>query len=440
MRRLVDTLRSRLLRGQSTFKRGFVSTLGLNITARGLSAVAIVLLVRSLEVEDFAYVVLLLTVGSFAGSFAAGGIRMRYTREEAERVSRGLDEPSPFLTAVGGTAAQIAAAAALGLLGATILGIGGSASDRLTFVGLGALFTLGHASTELGMYHYQAHLQFLKGGFYGVLRGASTCVAAVAATVGLISSGPVVMLWIALGALAVGIAVCTPIAWKTRSVRYRGEGRWAFGAESNWLTLYFIASAGFAYGSMFMVATLLDDSAVASFGAAERYVSIVLGPVWALMTVLRVRTSQQDVVDSHAAQLSMLVRWMKRGALPTAAVVGTMAALAPFVIPLIDDGRYPDSVTIFQLLMIDAFFVYVTMPAPNLLMAQKRYQLLAILYSAFLVVQVAVTVVVGTTWGVIGIAVVAAVFGTASRSALVGAILWSRAPGAKLRKPAFMAD
>jgi O-antigen/teichoic acid export membrane protein len=136
----------------------------------------------------------------------------------------------------------------------------------------------------------------------------------------------------------------------------------------------------------------------------------------------------------------MLVRWMKRGALPTAAVVGTMAALAPFVIPLIDDGRYPDSVTIFQLLMIDAFFVYVTMPAPNLLMAQKRYQLLAILYSAFLVVQVAVTVVVGTTWGVIGIAVVAAVFGTASRSALVGAILWSRAPGAKLRKPAFMAD
>jgi O-antigen/teichoic acid export membrane protein len=440
MRRLFDTARSRLFRGSSAFKRGFVSTLGLNITARGLSAIAIVLLVRSLEVGDFAYVVLLLTVGSFAGSFAAGGIRMRYTREEAERVSRGLDEPSPFLTAIGGTAAQIGAAAALALIGATILGVGGSAADRLTFVGLAALFTLGHASTELGMYHYQAHLQFMKGGLYGVLRGASSCVAAIAATVGLISSGPVVMLWIALGALAVGIAACAPVAWRTRSVRWRGEGRWAFGAESNWLTLYFIASAGFAYGSMFMVATLLDDSAVASFGAAERYVSIVLGPVWALMTVLRVRTSQQDVVDSHAAQLSMLVRWMKRGALPTAAVVGAMAALAPFAIPLIDDGRYPDSVTIFQLLMIDAFFVYVTMPAPNLLMAQKRYRLLAVLYTAFLAVQVAVTVVVGTTWGVIGIAVVAAVFGAASRTALVGTILWSRAPGAKLREPALIAD
>ena len=435
MRRLLETVRSRLLHGQSTFKRGFVSTFGLNMTARGLSAIAIVMLVRGLDVSDFAYVVLLLTVGSFAGSFAAGGIRMRYTREEAERVSRGLDEPSPFLTAVGGTAVQIAAAAALGLLGATLLGIGDSASDRLTFIGLAALFTLGHASTELGMYHYQAHLEFVKGGLYGVLRGASTCVAAIAATIGLISSGPVVMLWIALGTLAVGVAVCVPLAWATRRVRYRGEGRWAFGAESNWLTLYFIASAGFAYGSMFMVATLLDDTAIASFGAAERYVSIVLGPVAALMTVLRVRTSQRDVVDSHSAQLGMLVRWLRQASLPTAAVVGAMAALAPFAIPLIDGGRYPDSITIFQLLMIDAFFVYVTMPAPNLLMAQRRFRLLAILYSLFLVAQVAVTVLVGTVWGVIGIAVVAAVFGVASRTALVGATLWSRTPTTKIREP-----
>lgn len=440
MRRLVNTARSRLFRGHSTFKRGFVSTFGLNVTARGLSAIAIVLLVRGLEVDDFAYVVLLLTVGSFAGSFAAGGIRMRYVREEAERISRGLDEPSPFLTALAGTAVQIAAAAALTLAGAAILGAGGSAADRLTFVGLAALFTLGHAGTELGMYHYQAHLAFTKAGLFGVLRGASTCVAAIAATIGLMSSGPVVMLWIALGTLAVAVAVCAPVAWATRRVRYRGEGRYAFGAESNWLTLYFIASAGFAYGSMFMVATLLDASAVASFGAAERYVSIVLGPVAALMTVLRVRTSQQDVVDSHRTQISMQMRWMKRTSLPTAAVVGAMAALAPLLIPLIDDGRYPLSVTIFQLLMIDAFFVYVTMPAPNLLMAQKRYRLLAVLYSLFLVAQVATTVVVGTVWGVIGIAVVAAAFGVASRTALVGATLWSRTPAAKVREPALIAD
>ena len=434
-------MRSRVFRGPSTFKRGFVSTFALNITSRGLSAVAIVLLIRSLAVGDFAYVVLLLTVGSFAGSFAAGGIRMRYVREEAERVSRGLDDQTPFLVALAGSAAQIAAAAALGLLGATLLGVG-SGAERMTFVGLAALYTLGHASTELGMYHHQAHLAFVKAGVYGLLRGAATCLAAVVASVGLISSGPVVMLWIALGTMAVGVAVCLPQAWATRRV-FRGDAAgFAFGAESNWLTLYFIASAGFAYGSMFLVASLLDDSAVASYGAAERYVSIVLGPVAALMTVLRVRTSQSDLVDSHAAQIRMLVQWMKRSSLATAAVVGAMAALAPLVIPVIDGGRYPESITIFQLLMIDAFFVYLTMPAPNLLMTQRRFRLLGVIYSLFLVALVGAQVFAGTEWGVIGIAAVAAVFGVTSRAALVALILWSPAPApaTRLREPALSAD
>jgi O-antigen/teichoic acid export membrane protein len=166
----------------------------------------------------------------------------------------------------------------------------------------------------------------------------------------------------------------------------------------------------------------------------------VLGPVSALMAVLRVRTSQHDVVDSHSTQLTMLMRWIRQTSLPTAAVVGAAAALAPFLIPLIDGGRYPDSVTIFQLTLIDASFVYVTMPAPNLMMAQRRYRLLAILYLLFLVAQTAATVFAGTVWGVIGIAAVSTAFGVASRVALVGVILWSPAPAPRFREPALSAE
>lgn len=440
IREILTTLRSRLFRAGDTFKRGFLSTFVLNITARGLSAIALVLLVRALEVDDFAYVVLSLTVGQFAGSFAAGGIRMRYTREEAERVSRGLEEPSSFLIAAAGTATQIVAAAALALLAAMILGIGVSAAERTIFVGLAALYTLGHASTELAMYHYQAHLAFTRAGLWGVARGAAGCLPAVAAIFGLISSGEVVILWTAVGTVAVALAVCTPLAWATRRSRYGVEGRFGWGAESNWLTVFFIASAGFFYSSMFLVAALLDDTAVASFGAAMRYISIVLGPVAALMAVLRVRTSQHDVVDSHSTQISMLLRWMRQTSLPTAAVVGAMAALAPLLIPLIDAGRYPDSVTIFQLLLIDAFFVYVTMPAPNLMITQRRYRPLAVIFLLFLGAQTAASVFAGTVWGVIGIAAVATGFGIASRVALAGMILWSPAPAARPREPALIAE
>jgi O-antigen/teichoic acid export membrane protein len=440
MREILSTLRSRLFRAGDTFKRGFLSTFVLNITSRGLSAIALVLLVRGLEVDDFAYVVLALTVGQFAGSFAAGGIRMRYTREEAERVSRGFDEPSNFLIAAAGSATQIVAAAVLALVAATILGVGASAVERTTFVGLAALYTLGHASTELAMFHYQAHLAFTKAGLWGLLRGAAGLVPAVAAIAGLISSGPVVILWTALGTVAVAVAACAPLAWATRRSRYGVEGRFGWGAESNWLTVFFIASAGFFYSSMFLVAALLDDTAVASFGAAMRYISIVLGPVAALMAVLRVRTSQHDVVDSHSTQISMLMRWMKQTSLPTVAVVAGMAALAPLLIPLLDGGRYPDSVAVFQLLLIDAFFVYVTIPAPNLMITQRRYRVLALLFLLFLGAQTAASVFAGTVWGVIGIAVVATSFGIASRVALVGMILWSPAPAGRPREPALIAE
>jgi len=68
----------------SKFKRGFVSTFVLDVTARGLSAVTLVLLLRTLSVSNFAFVVLLLNVGQFLASAATGGLRLRYTRLEAE--------------------------------------------------------------------------------------------------------------------------------------------------------------------------------------------------------------------------------------------------------------------------------------------------------------------------------------------------------------------
>jgi hypothetical protein len=90
--------------------------------------------------------------------------------------------------------------------------------------------------------------------------------------------------------------------------------------------------------------------------------------------------------------------------------------------------------------LIDAFFVYVTMPAPNLMITQRRYRPLAVIFLLFLGAQTAASVFAGTVWGVIGIAAVATGFGIASRVALAGMILWSPAPAARPREPALIAE
>jgi O-antigen/teichoic acid export membrane protein len=340
---------------------------------------------------------------------------MRYTRMEAERVSRGSDVPAGFAAALGGSLVLVGATGVVALLAATTLGVGDSASDTAVFILLATAFTAAFSVVEFVRQHHQAHLKFTRAGLLGVARGAAMLVVGVLATVGATRSGLAVAAWLAAGSALVAASAALPILRSSGPAALRADGRegpLAFGPEAGWLTVYFIASAGFAYATVFVVAVLLDDAALASYGAATRYIAIVLGPMPALLVVLRVRTSQADIVDSGELQAGMLLRWVRRVAPPVVVALGAMALLAPVAIPLVDDGRYPDSIPIFQLLLASTLFTYATMPGPNLLMTQRRYRLLAGVYAVALVAMVGAGAIAAEASGVVAVAAVTAAIGS----------------------------
>jgi O-antigen/teichoic acid export membrane protein len=374
-----------------------------------------VLLIRSLGVGSFAFVVLFIAVGQFAGAALTGGIRMRYTRMEAERVSRGSDVPAGFGAALGGSLVVVGATGAVALLGAIILHVGDSTSHTTIFLLLATAFTAAYSVIEFVMQHHQAHLKFTRAGLLGVARGGAMLLVSVLAAVGAIGSGPAVAAWMAAGLGLVAAFAALPILQPSgpgTSQADRREGPLAFGPEAGWLTLYYIASSGFAYASVFVVALLLNDEALASYGAATRYIAIVLGPMPALLVVLRVRTSQADIVDSDALQVGMLLRWARQVGPPVFVVLGIVALLAPFGIPIVDGGRYPDSIPIFQVLLATALFSYATMPGPNLLMTQRRYRLLAGVYAVALAALAGAGAIAAEASGVVAVAAVTAVVGS----------------------------
>lgn len=372
-----------------------------------MSALTLILLLRTLAVGDFAFIVLLLNVGSFLGSAATGGVRLRYTRLEAERVSRGHEEPSAFHATLRSGSLLILAAGVLGLLGASILGVG-STEERLAFVAIGIAFTLGSAAIELAAFHYQAQLAFTKAGLIQVVRGVVLLAVAGLATAGLLESGEAIGIYFSIAVCLVGLVAAGPLALATRSAAHGVEGRFGFGRETAALTLYSMASSGWAYLDLFLVAALLNDVAVAAYGAALRYVSIVMGPVPAMVSVMRVRTAQSDMIDSDEAQIAMMKRWAKQTAPPALAILGAAAIAAIWLIPLIDDGRYPDSVPIFQVLLITAFAQFVTLPNSSLLIAQERYTSLAWVNTAAVGLNVIVATIAAELFGVVGIAVAGA--------------------------------
>ncbi|MBS1886877.1 MAG: hypothetical protein JSU06_06780 [Actinobacteria bacterium] len=390
----------------STFRRGFVSTFVLDILGRGFSALATVFFIRALTTDSFAYLVLFLNIGQFAGAALTGGIRMRYMRTEAERVSRGDEQATGFGLAMATSLLLVLAVGTLAVAGVAVVE-GGGAGSSLLFVALTAAYTAGYAAVELGIYHHQAHLSFARAGWIGVARGAALIVVAIAAVVGVVESGPLTAGAVAGATALVGLIVCAPLMRGNLGAAFGTGLSREFGRESAWLTLYYLASAGFAYADIFIVAGFLDDNAVASYGAALRYIAIVMGPLPALLAVMRVRTSQSDVIDSAATQVNMLRDWMRQSILPVSALIAVAALAAPFVIPLVDGGRYPDSVPIFEFMLLPALFNYATLPSSGLLMSQKRYPLMAAIYVSLLVVQLIAAGGVATVAGVVAVAGVA---------------------------------
>ncbi len=401
----------------STFRRGFASTLGFNLVARGMSALTLVVLLRALSTNDFAFVVLLLNVGQFMGSAATGGIRLRYARLEAERVSRGHEEPSAFYATVLSGNGLIVIVAAAGLVIATLLGIG-SDGERLTFIALTTAFTLGTATVEMTIYHHQAQLAFVRAGVLEVIRNAIILITACAAAAGLLSSGAAVSLAFAIAVAILAVIVSAPLAFATRGAVRGKEGRFGFGRETVSLTLYSMASAGWAFLDLFLVAGLLNDVSVASYGAALRYISIVMGPVPALIAILRVRTAQRDMIDSEESRREMMRRWVRQTTLPAIVITVGGALAAIWLIPLVNGDRYPLSVPIFQILMLLTLVQYILLPTPGLLIAQQRYSVIAWVNVVAVAGNVAAAVVAAPLFGVIGIAVAGCVVGIGQAAAV----------------------
>jgi O-antigen/teichoic acid export membrane protein len=393
-----------------SFRRGFATTFALDLVTKVIAATTVVVLIRGLSVSSYAYITLFLTIAQFTGSAAVGGVRTRYLREEAERLSRGdgADREEAFLGSLfKGTVLMLAiGACAVPLVWS--LGVGSEFGGAMSLVAYATAFAVGFSAAELAIARYQARRRFAAAGAVSVARAATLLAASVMILV-TSEKVAVISLWLVGSTVIVGAVAAGSVAMKGGSVQLRRLPGSLFSSEETWLSLYYVAAAGFAYVDVLVASALLSQHEVATLGASLRYLAIVLSPIPALGAVLRVRTAQMDLIDSPASQRAMVVTWLKRTALPAGALVCMALVLAPLVIPQLDGGKYPDSVAVLQIFLATALGAYLTAPSVSILMAQRRHAFLAAVYVAGLLLNLAGDVAVAPRFGVVGIAVVSAV-------------------------------
>jgi O-antigen/teichoic acid export membrane protein len=382
-----------------------MATIGFDALSRICGAGSIVILLRSLRVSDYAYLVVFLAVAQTLSAASTGGIRLRYLRAEAERVSRGLNMNAGFLPVLALGSLFLFVFCAGGWIVSQVSRIGPGLETRAGFWSCAFIYGLGQATTDLLIYRHQAQLAFRRAGQLNLARSAillatSLVIAVVGRQSGFEASLLLAVTLAGFGVIAASSVLRLELAGGVDRVSLR-----AALSGTPWLTIYSLASAAYSNSDVLVVAAVLSKYDTAAFGVAQRYYSIVLGAVPALIAVFRVRTSQVDLVDSVPAQRKMLLGWMRRVAPIIAAGSVAAAIAASFVLPLIDRGRYPQAITVFQILLIYAAALYLVLPAPNLLMARQRYALLAAITVAEVSFDVLGDVVVAPLWGLVGVAV-----------------------------------
>lgn len=410
-------------RARSVFRRGFAATLVLDVVSRTLSAGAAIVLIRALGSTDYAYYVLFLALGQFIGSAATGGVRMRYLRDEAERVSRGGTAPSAFRGAWLAQSVIVVALVVGGFLIATAAGIGSTLAVRAGLAASAGTLAFAQSTSDLVAFHEQAHLRFASAGRLLVVRSVLLVAVATLAVAGLTSGAAIAGL--TAGVLLIWSQWLLLSAWQEHRLSARSTyRRLLYSSESGWLTVYYFASAGYATIDILVISSLMSSMDVATFGAAQRYYAIALGAIPALTAVLRVRTSQASMVDSLGEQREMLMRWVRTTAVPAAVLVVVAVASAGPVIGFIDGSRYPSSVAIFRVMMLAVGVRYVLTAAPNILMAQRRFRPLALALVTGLALRTVSEVTIIASGGSVFEVACASAGTDISMTVAIGALAW----------------
>lgn len=140
----------------------------------------------------------------------------------------------------------------------------------------------------------------------------------------------------------------------------------------SYLVAFVFAASFFSQINILMLSAMTDSYSVASYGSAYRYFSLLCMLLTAVHVVM-LPTVQR--VDSHEKMLAIYRDFSKFACCVTPFILLGMKVSA-WLMPLVDGGKYPQSITIFQLLSVSALLSFWLSPHINILMKTEDFRFL----------------------------------------------------------------
>lgn len=205
-------------------------------------------------------------------------------------------------------------------------------------------------------------------------------------------------------------------AWRLAKTILQGRYRYLFG--------YFALLAVFSQLDVFMLKVMGSDFALATYGSAFRYYTILimaLNSIHAvLLPMIQTATTLHDLdrIYHNNYRLFRIVT----------PILFVGAWSAQWIIPWIDKGKYPEAITVFQVLSISAAISLAFSPHANLVLRFEDFKFLVLVVIVGVILSISLNVVLIPAFGAAGTAVT-----TLTSFAFVNGMIYIRARGHRQR-------
>ena len=145
---------------------------------------------------------------------------------------------------------------------------------------------------------------------------------------------------------------------------------------SFWLILYFVCLALFSQLDVFMISRLMTSDDLADYGVAFKYYGFLMLMFPAVKTVLKVRTSKIDIVQSIEKQKMFFRKWMKTMIIFSIPTIAIVILFSGYIMNLLNGEKYGASIAPFKILALSSMCSYIFSPNTDIFRAMKKYFIL----------------------------------------------------------------
>lgn len=172
-------------------------------------------------------------------------------------------------------------------------------------------------------------------------------------------------------------------------------------SEAGTLIIYWLLLNMIDQTDIILVNRMLDETALSNYGVALKYYQLLLTLQASIATVLRIRTSNKDVVDSRERQREFSIKWIKKTGVYILGVVLVTNIFAAPVMNLLNGERYGLAIPAFRIFIFGAAISYLFAPNTAVMMSAKKHKLLCVYTTIGFVVNALIDLMLIPRWGII---------------------------------------